>query len=60
MFVTSLSFSFDIKRCAYLYFKVKGTVDSTVIFVKKAPGFSDPKPKWEKTTYTAHENAEVM
>lgn len=46
-------------RCAYLYFKVKGKVDNTVIFIKKGPSFSDPKPKWEKTTYGEHEISEL-
>mmetsp|Transcript_39791 Transcript_39791/g.51298 ORF Transcript_39791/g.51298 Transcript_39791/m.51298 type:complete len:383 (+) Transcript_39791:24-1172(+) len=45
--------------CAYLYFKVKGMDDKTVISVKKAPSFAEPKPSWTKTTYVDHEFAEI-
>jgi hypothetical protein len=38
---------------------VKGTTDETVIYVKKPPSFSEPKPRWDKTTYGSHELSEI-
>ena len=46
---------------AMIYMKIKGKApDATVIYVKKPASFSEPTPKWDKTTYAKHEMNELM
>ena len=40
---------------AYMYMQATSSIDKTIIFIKSPPNFSDPTPKWKKTTYTAAE-----
>jgi len=45
---------------AYLYMQLKSKpADRTVIYVKKAASMTEPKPKWEKTTYLQHDMSEL-